>query len=74
MTKYDNSNAAEWGFATQQIHAGQTVDPTGSRNLPIHMTTSYVFDSAEHAKQRFALEDPGPIYSRLTNQIGRAHV
>lgn len=67
MTKYDNSNAAEWGFATQQIHAGQTVDPTGSRNLPIHMTTSYVFDSAEHAKQRFALEDPGPIYSRLTN-------
>lgn len=66
-TKYDNSNVADWGFATQQIHAGQGVDPTGSRNLPIHMTTSYVFDSAEHAKERFALEDMGPIYSRLTN-------
>lgn len=66
-TKYDNSDASNWGFATQQIHAGQTLDPTGSRNLPIHMTTSFVFDSAEHAKQRFALEDLGPIYTRLTN-------
>lgn len=66
-TKYDNSDSTNWGFATRQIHSGQSLDPTGSRNLPIHMTTSFVFDSAEHAKERFALEDPGPIYSRLTN-------
>ena len=67
MPKYDNSAADNLGFATRQIHAGQTVDATGARNLPIHFTSSYVFNSAEHAKQRFALEDPGPVYSRLTN-------
>lgn len=66
-TKYDNSEAENWSFATRQIHAGQTVDATGARNLPIHFSTSFVFDSAEHAKQRFALEDLGPVYSRLTN-------
>ncbi|WP_426721392.1 O-acetylhomoserine/O-acetylserine sulfhydrylase [Corynebacterium auriscanis] len=66
-TKYDNSSADNWGFATRQIHAGQPVDATGARNLPIHFSSSFVFDSAEHAKQRFALEDLGPVYSRLTN-------
>ena len=67
-TKYDNSNADQWGFETRAIHAGQPVDSeTSSRNLPIYLTSSYVFDSAEHAKQRFSLEDEGPIYSRLTN-------
>ena len=68
MTKYDNSAAAQWDFETRSIHAGQNPDPgTGSRNQPLHLTTSYVFDSAEHAKQRFALEDLGPVYTRLTN-------
>lgn len=68
MTRYDNSAADQWDFETRSIHAGQTPDPaTGSRNQPIHLTTSYVFNSAEHAKQRFALEDLGPVYSRLTN-------
>ncbi|MDO4928968.1 MAG: O-acetylhomoserine/O-acetylserine sulfhydrylase [Corynebacterium sp.] len=67
MPQYDNSDAANWGFATRQIHAGQPVDETGARNLPIHFTSSYVFNDAEHAKQRFGLENPGPIYSRLTN-------
>lgn len=67
-TKYDNSNANNWDFNTRAIHAGQPVDSqTGARNLPIYLTTSYVFNNAEHAKQRFALEDEGPIYSRLTN-------
>lgn len=66
-TKYDNSAADNWGFATRQIHAGQPVDATGARNLPIHFSSSFVFDSAEHAKERFALEDMGPVYSRLTN-------
>lgn len=72
-TRYDNSDSASWGFASRAVHAGQTVDSdTGARNQPIYLTTSYVFDSAEHAKQRFALEDLGPVYSRLTNPTQEA--
>lgn len=55
-------------FATRQIHAGQTPDPsTGSRALPIHQTTSFVFADAEQAANRFALAELGPIYTRLNN-------
>lgn len=57
-----------WAFETRQIHAGQEPDPTtGSRALPIHQTTSYVFPDAETAAMRFALAELGPIYTRLTN-------
>ncbi|WP_313094698.1 O-acetylhomoserine/O-acetylserine sulfhydrylase, partial [Corynebacterium variabile] len=67
-TKYDNSNVDDWGFASRAVHAGQNVDSdTGARNQPIYLSASYVFNSAEHAKQRFALEDLGPVYGRLTN-------
>lgn len=67
-TKYDNSNANKWGFETRSIHAGQSVDSdTGARNLPIYLTSSYVFNDAEHAANRFSLSDAGPVYSRLTN-------
>ncbi|CAB0636092.1 O-acetylhomoserine aminocarboxypropyltransferase [Corynebacterium diphtheriae] len=67
-TKYDNSNANKWGFETRSIHAGQSVDSdTSARNLPIHLTSSYVFNDAEHAANRFNLSDAGPVYSRLTN-------
>lgn len=66
--KYDNSQASEWGLATQAIHAGQPVDSdTGACNQPLYLTSSYVFDSAETAKKRFALEELGPIYTRITN-------
>ncbi|AXH96249.1 bifunctional o-acetylhomoserine/o-acetylserine sulfhydrylase [Ornithinimicrobium avium] len=55
-------------FATRQIHAGQTPDPTtGSRALPIHQTTSFVFADAEQAANRFALAELGPIYTRINN-------
>lgn len=54
-------------FETLQIHAGQTLDPTGARAVPIYQTTSYVFDSAEQAAGRFALTEAGNIYTRLTN-------
>ena len=54
-------------FETLQIHAGQTLDPTGSRAVPIYQTTSYVFESADQAASRFALTDAGNIYTRLTN-------
>ncbi|WP_129339630.1 bifunctional o-acetylhomoserine/o-acetylserine sulfhydrylase [Cellulomonas endophytica] len=57
-----------WSFETKQIHAGQTPDPaTGARALPIYQTTSFVFDDAEQAAARFALQELGPIYTRITN-------
>ncbi|MDN5296247.1 MAG: O-acetylhomoserine (thiol)-lyase [Bacteroidota bacterium] len=54
-------------FETLQVHAGQTLDPTGSRAVPIYQTTSYVFESADQAANRFALTDAGNIYTRMTN-------
>ncbi|SOC57226.1 bifunctional o-acetylhomoserine/o-acetylserine sulfhydrylase [Ornithinimicrobium cerasi] len=55
-------------FTTRQIHAGQTPDThTGARALPIYQTTSYVFDDADQAANRFALAELGPIYTRITN-------
>lgn len=57
-----------WSFETRQIHAGQAPDPaTGSRALPIYQTTSFVFDDADVAANRFALADLGPIYTRIGN-------
>lgn len=57
-----------WSFETRQIHAGQSPDTaTGARSLPIYQTTSYVFENAQQAADRFALRELGPIYTRLTN-------
>ena len=57
-----------YGFATRAVHAGARPDPvTGSRNVPIHQTTSYVFDDVDHAAALFNLQTFGYIYSRLTN-------
>ena len=56
------------GFSTRAIHAGAAPDPTtGSRALPIHQTTSFVFRDADHAANLFALQEFGNIYTRLTN-------
>ncbi|MCS6997581.1 MAG: O-acetylhomoserine aminocarboxypropyltransferase/cysteine synthase [Casimicrobiaceae bacterium] len=53
---------------TLAIHAGQIPDAaTGSRALPIYQTTSFVFDSAEHAASLFNLQTFGNIYSRISN-------
>lgn len=53
---------------TLAIHAGQIPDAaTGSRALPIYQTTSYVFDSADHAASLFNLQTFGNVYSRLSN-------
>ena len=55
-------------FETIQLHGGHTVDKeTGSRAVPIYQTTSYVFENAEQAAARFALEEGGNIYTRITN-------
>lgn len=50
------------------LHGGQEPDPiSGSRALPIHRTTSYVFKDTAHAQRLFALEEAGNIYTRITN-------
>lgn len=65
----DIRNPKNWSLETKQIHIGQEqADPaTGARAVPIYATASYVFNNAQHAADRFALKDPGNIYSRLTN-------
>ena len=58
----------EYGVGTLCLHAGQIPDAvTGSRAAPIYQTTSYVFDSAEHASSLFNLQSFGNVYSRLSN-------
>ena len=55
-------------FDTLALHAGQRPDPTtGSRAVPIHQTTSYVFRDSDHAASLFNLERAGHIYSRISN-------
>lgn len=50
------------------LHGGQQPDPvTGSRAVPIHKTTSFVFKDTEHAQNLFALKETGNIYSRIGN-------
>ena len=56
------------GFDTLALHAGAAPDPaTGARAVPIHLTTSFVFESAEHAASLFNLERSGHVYSRISN-------
>ncbi len=56
------------GFATRELHAGYSPDPTtGSRAVPLYQTTSYQFKSTEHAANLFALKELGNIYTRLMN-------
>jgi O-acetylhomoserine (thiol)-lyase len=57
-----------FGFRTRALHAGTPPDPTtGARAMPIYMTSSFVFDSTEHAAELFALRTYGNIYSRIGN-------
>lgn len=58
----------DWRFETKQVHSGAAPDPvTKARATPIYQTTSYVFDSAEHAQNLFALAEFGNIYTRIMN-------
>ncbi len=55
-------------FETQCLHAGQEPDPaTTARGVPLHRTSSYVFNSTEHAANLFALKELGNIYTRIMN-------
>ena len=63
-----NTPKKEHGLGTKSIHAGQGADPsTNSRAVPIHATTSYVFNDTDHAANLFALSEFGNIYTRLQN-------
>ena len=55
------------GFATQAIHAGAMKNEFGALTNPIYQTSTFIFDSAEQGGNRFALQEPGYIYSRLGN-------
>jgi O-acetylhomoserine (thiol)-lyase len=55
------------GFETLALHAGQTIDETASRGVPVYRTSSYVFKNSEHAANLFALKELGNIYTRLMN-------
>src|SRR5450432_1542725 len=58
----------KFGFDTLCLHAGQIPDAaTGARALPIYQTTSFVFDSADHAASLFNLQTFGNVYSRISN-------
>ena len=60
--------SANWSFETKQIHAGQSPDSeTNARALPIYQTTSYTFNSTEHAANLFGLKEFGNIYTRIMN-------
>ncbi len=55
-------------FDTLALHAGAAPDPaTGARAVPIHMSTSFVFESSDHAAALFNLERAGHVYSRISN-------
>ncbi len=52
---------------TQVLHAGAGIDETGSRAVPIHRTSSFVFKNTQHAANLFGLKELGNIYTRLQN-------
>lgn len=59
----------KYHFETLALHVGQEqADPASdSRQVPIYLTSSYVFKNSQHAADRFGLADAGNIYGRLTN-------
>ena len=62
------SGYSDPGFDTLALHAGAAPDPTtGARAVPIHLTTSFVFESSDHAASLFNLERAGHVYSRISN-------
>ena len=55
-------------FGTKALHAGYDGDTTtGAVAVPIYQTTSYLFNSAEHAANLFGLKEFGNIYTRIMN-------
>jgi O-acetylhomoserine (thiol)-lyase len=68
----DGKRPASPGFGTRCVHAGGESDPiTGAAATPIHQTTSYEFEDAGTAADRYALEDLDHVYSRISNPTVR---
>lgn len=69
-----NRTERDWRFETLQLHAGQenADSATGARCVPIYQTSSYVFENCAQAEARFALQEPGFMYSRLGNPTNDA--
>ncbi len=62
------AGSSDPGFDTLALHAGAAPDPaTGARAVPIHLTTSFVFENSEHAASLFNMERSGHVYSRISN-------
>lgn len=62
------AGASDPAFDTLALHAGAAPDPaTGARAVPIHLSTSFVFDSSDHAAALFNMERAGHVYSRISN-------
>lgn len=62
------SGAADPGFDTLALHAGAAPDPaTGARAVPLHLSTSFVFEDSAHAASLFNMERSGHVYSRISN-------
>jgi O-acetylhomoserine (thiol)-lyase len=69
-TPYGQDN---FGFSTEQIHAGESIDGNfGARITPIYLTAGFQFDSFDHAQARFAGEDGGLVYTRYANPTNSA--
>jgi methionine-gamma-lyase len=62
----------EYGFSTNQIHAGHQKNTAGSLAIPIYQSSTFVFDSAEQGGRRFGGQESGYIYSRLGNPTNSA--
>jgi O-acetylhomoserine (thiol)-lyase len=59
-----------FGFNTLGLHAGHTPDDShGSRAVPIHQTTSYMFNDTEHAAALYNLEVGGHLYTRISIRL-----
>ena len=70
--KRDYEKAHEHGFDTLAVRHGQHRTAEGEHNDPIFITSSFVFEDARQAAERFAENEPGNIYSRFTNPTVRA--
>ena len=57
----------DYKFNTLALHAGIQTDETGSRGVPLHRTSAYLFKNTEHAANLFGLKELGNIYTRIQN-------
>ncbi len=67
----DKFSNDDYAIETLAVRAGQTRSQEGEHSEAMFLTSSFVFDSAEHAAKRFSGEEKGNIYSRFTNPTVR---